>query len=216
MSIPGVDPISSLTLEERLALRHGAERLEAEFAGICERDTIDEYVAASYRSLIGAARIDRFVPLLAERFARQRLVALSKIEGRHQAGIPTVVFLDEHNAGRSQMGMAFLNTAAGGRVDAWSGGKEPADRIPDVVVEAMHEVGISLAGEYPKPWTPEVLQAADTVVCSGTEPPAELAHEPKLLVWDVPDPIDLALPQVRRIRDEMRERVDALVAAHTS
>ena len=215
MSIPSsIEYHSSLTLEERLALRHGAERLESEFEGSCERDTIDEYIAASYRSLISAARIERFVPLLAERFARQRLVALSKIEGR--TTVPTVIFLDEHNAGRSQMGMAFLNAAAGGRLDAWSGGKEPADRIPDVVIEAMDEVGISLTGEYPKPWTPEVLMAADTVVCSGTQPPSELQHQPKLLVWDIPDPIDLTLPEVRKVRDEMRLRVDALVAAHAS
>lgn len=215
MSIVGTESISSLTLEERLALRHGAERLEAEFDGICDRDTIDEYVAASYRSLIGAARIERFIPLLSERFARQRLIAFAKIEGRHRIGIPTIVFLDEHNAGRSQMGMAFLNEMAGGRVDAWSGGKTPVDRIPDVVIEAMDEVGIPMHGEYPKPWTPEVLQAADTVVCTGTEPPAELRHQPKLEVWDVPGPLGMSLPEVRQVRDEMRERVGALVAAHS-
>lgn len=204
---------TSLTLEERLALRHGAERLEKEFDGICDRVTIDEYVHASYRSLISAAKIERFVPLLTERFARQRLQALAKLEGQRLAGVPAVVFLDEHNAGRSQMGMAFLNADSAGELLAWSGGLDPVDRLDDTVVEAMHEVGISLSGEYPKPWTNEVLRAADMVVCTGTSVPEDLPADVDVRHWDVPDPLGQSLSLVRAIRDDMRQRVDGLRAS---
>lgn len=204
---------TSLTLEERLALRHGAERLEEEFEGICDRDTIDEYVHASYRSLVAHARIERFIPLLTERFARQRLQALAKIEGRRTTGVPTIVFLDEHNSGRSQMGMAFINADSAGELDAWSGGYEPADCLEDSVVQVMHEVGISLSGEYPKPWTPEVLRAADLIVCTGTPAPIDLPAGVAVQHWDVPAPVQRELPVVRAIRDEMRVRVDGLRAS---
>jgi arsenate reductase (thioredoxin) len=77
---------------------------------------------------------------------------------------PTVLFLCTHNAGRSQMAMGFFQHLAGDQAVAWSGGSEPASNINPAAVEAMRERGIDISPEYPKPWTDEIVQAADVVV----------------------------------------------------
>ena len=80
---------------------------------------------------------------------------------------PTVVFLCTHNAGRSQMALGFFNHLAGDRAVAWSGGSEPGEELNSAAVEAMAEVGIDITGEFPKPWTDEIVQASDVVVTMG-------------------------------------------------
>ena len=80
---------------------------------------------------------------------------------------PAVLFLCTHNAGRSQMAMGFFRHLAGDRAVVYSGGSEPADEINPAAVAAMAEVGIDIAGEYPKRWTNEIVQAADVVVTMG-------------------------------------------------
>lgn len=209
---PGTQEISHLTLEERLDLRHGAERLETEFAELLSRETIDEYIHSSYVHLAASARIKRFVPLLAERFARQRLRALLVVEGRHESGVPTVIFVDEHNAGRSQIAMAYLDRLAGERVASWSGGREPAPAIFPDVVTAMQEVGISLRDEFPKHWTSEVLAAADLIVTMGPQLSPQESGSTPVEVWDVKNPGVTDLDGVRAIRDDLRARVEGLVA----
>lgn len=203
---------SSLQPEERLALRHAAERLVEEFAPDVERQTVEEYVRSSYLHLAEHARIQRFVPLLAERFARQRIAAFAKVESGSEAGIPTVVFLDEHNAGRSQMARKILNDLAGGRAQAWSGGRTPTADVDENVLIAMRELGLDLREEFPKPWTPEVLAAADQIVLLGTT--LDEPVDATLVRWDdVPDPLGLSLDEVRAIRDDIRRRVADLLAS---
>jgi len=104
---------------------------------------------------------------MAERFARQRLRALAKVEGLHDDGKPTVLFLCVHNAGRSQMAMGFFTALAGDRAVAWSGGSEPGIEVNPAAVEAMAERGIDISGEFPKPWTDETVLAADVVITMG-------------------------------------------------
>jgi arsenate reductase (thioredoxin) len=104
---------------------------------------------------------------LAERFARQRHNALARVEGKHSDGKPTVLFLCTHNAGRSQMALGYFAHIAGDNGVAWSGGSEPGDEVNPSAIEAMAEVGIDISGEYPKPWTDEIVQAADVVVTMG-------------------------------------------------
>ena len=95
---------------------------------------------------------------MAERFARQRLRALAKVEGLHDDGKPTVLFLCVHNAGRSQMAMGFFQHLAGDRAVAWSGGSEPGNAVNPAAVAAMAERGIDISREFPKPWTDETVQ----------------------------------------------------------
>ena len=102
-----------------------------------------------------------YLPLLAERFARERLHALSRVEGLANDGRAAVLFLCTHNAGRSQMTMGFFTHHAGDAGIAWSGGTEPGIEVNAAAVAAMAERGIDISREYPKPWTDEVVRAAD-------------------------------------------------------
>src|SRR5207248_4775704 len=94
-------PRHSLSIDQQLALRTAATRLHGEFDGIFGTETIEQFLHSSYDQFASHSTIPNFLPLLAERFARQRLHALAKIEGHHD-GKPTVLFLCVHNAGRSQ------------------------------------------------------------------------------------------------------------------
>jgi len=99
---------NTLRLDESLALRTAATRLAADFDGIFGTETIERFLQSSFDQFAQSATVVKFLPLMAERFARQRLRALAKVEGLHDDGKPTVLFLCVHNAGRSQMALGFL------------------------------------------------------------------------------------------------------------
>src|SRR5207344_896783 len=145
-------------------LKTAASRLARDFAGVFGSETIERFLHTSYDQFASTATIPTFLPRMAERFARQRLRALAKIEGLHDDGKPTVLFLCTHNAGRSQMSMGFFTQLAGDAAVAWSGGSEPGNAVNPAAVEAMHERGIDIGHEFPKPWTDEIVRAADVVV----------------------------------------------------
>jgi arsenate reductase (thioredoxin) len=156
-----------LSIDQRLALRTAATRLHTEFADHFGVETIERFLHSSYAQFAGRATVPNFLPLLAERWARQRLTALARVEGKITDAKPTVVFLCTHNAGRSQMALGFFNHLASSQGVAWSGGSEPGTEINPAAIEAMAEVGIDITGEFPKPWTDEIVQAADVVITMG-------------------------------------------------
>src|SRR5215218_5701749 len=117
--------LESLSLDQQLALRSAAANLHKEFDGVFGTETIELFLATSYEQFSGQARIPTYLVLFAERFARQRLKALAKVEGKQSDGIPIVLFLCTHNAGRSQMALGWCNHLADSRAVAWSGGSEP-------------------------------------------------------------------------------------------
>ena len=142
----------TLSIDQQLALKTAAGHLSREFDGTFGKETIERFLHSSYDDFAGRAVVLNFLPLLAEKFARQRLRALAKVEGKAAAdGRPVVLFLCTHNAGRSQMALGFFNHLAGDRAVAWSGGSEPASTINPSAIEAMAERGIDIAGEYPSP-----------------------------------------------------------------
>lgn len=147
-----------LTIDQRLALKSAAAHLATEFTDVFNTETIERFLHSSYDQFAGRASVVNYLPLLAERFARQRLRALAKVEGLSNDGKPTVLFLCTHNAGRSQMAMGFFEKLAGERAVAWSGGSEPGTSVNEAAIEAMAERGIDISGEYPKPWTDEVVR----------------------------------------------------------
>jgi arsenate reductase len=140
-----------LSIDQQLALKTAASNLAREFDGTFGTETIERFLHSPYDEFAGRAVVLNYLPLLAERFARQRLRALAKVEGKHAVGVPVVLFLCTHNAGRSQMALGFFQNLAGDRGIAWSGGSEPATTINFSAVEAMRERGIDISGEYPKP-----------------------------------------------------------------
>jgi arsenate reductase (thioredoxin) len=204
--------LDSLAPDTRLALRSAAKNLKGDFEGIFGVETIERFLQTSYDQLADRATVVSFLPLLAERFARQRLEALAKVEGKHDDGLPVVLFLCTHNAGRSQMALGWFKHFAGHLATAWSGGSEPGMEINPAAVEAMAEVGIDITGEYPKPWTDEIVRAADVVITMGCGDACPIFPGKRYEDWNLTDPAGRSVDEVRPIRDELEQRVRALLA----
>jgi arsenate reductase len=192
-------------------VRLAADALAGEFAGVYSRETIARYIAESL-DLLGNARINVFVPVLAHRFARERLKALAQAEGRIVKDVPEVLFVCVQNAGRSQMAAGLMTLRAEGRVHVRSAGSDPAEEINPAVVEAMAELGIDLEEEFPKPLTDEVVRAADAVVTMGCGDACPIYPGKRYLDWELADPAGQDVESVRAIRDEIDARVQALLA----
>ena len=126
--------------------------------------------------------------------------------------MPSVLFVCVHNAGRSQMAAAWLTHLAGDRVTVYSAGSEPADRVNPTAVEAMREVGVDITGEAPKILTPESVQRADVVVTMGCGDTCPFFPGKRYLDWELTDPAGQPIEVVRAVRDEIRARVERLVA----
>jgi arsenate reductase len=131
-------------------------------------------------------------------------------------GIPEVLFVCTHNAGRSQMAAALLDQEAAGRVRVTSAGSQPADQLNPAVVQAMAEIGLDISHRFPEPLTGGKVRAADVVVTMGCGDTCPIFPGKRYLDWDLPDPAGLDLAAIRPIRDEIRTRVHALVAEITA
>lgn len=189
-----------------------AECLADEFSGVFSPGTVERFVGESFTQLAGAAEIPTFLPVLTERFARERLRALAQVQGAIVSDVPEVLFVCVHNAGRSQMAAALLDHHAGGRVHVRSAGSAPAYEINAAVVAAMDEVGIDLSKEFPKPLTDEVVRAADVVITMGCGDACPVYPGKRYLDWELADPAGMGVDDVRPIRDEIEGRVQALLA----
>jgi arsenate reductase (thioredoxin) len=202
---------NDLSIDQQLALRTAAARLGREFDGTYGAETIERFLHTSYDQFASRSTVPNFLPLLAERFARLRLQALARIEGRQRDGKPVVLFLCTHNAGRSQMALGFFARLAGDRAVGWSGGSEPGTEINHSAVTAMAERGIDITGEYPKPWTDEIVRAADFVITMGCGDACPIFPGKRYEDWDLDDPAGLTVEAVRPIRDEIERRVRVLL-----
>ncbi|HET6295240.1 MAG TPA: arsenate reductase ArsC [Kribbella sp.] len=202
----------SLSIDQQLALRTAASRLGEAFAGIYGSETIERFLHSSYDQFATGSTIPNFLPLLAERFARQRLTALARVEGHTNDGRPVVLFLCVHNAGRSQMALGFFEHLAGDSAIAWSGGSEPGVEVNPAAIAAMAERGIDISAEYPKPWTDEIVRAADVVVSMGCGDACPIFPGKRYEDWILDDPDGLDTEQVRPVRDEIERRVRLLLA----
>jgi protein-tyrosine-phosphatase len=200
-----------LSIDQQLALHTAATRLHSEFDGTFGQETIERFLHASYDQFASHSSIPNFLPLLAERFARQRLHALAKVEGHQHDGKPIVLFLCVHNAGRSQMAMGFFQHLAGDRAVAWSGGSEPGYEINPSASAAMRERGIDIAAEFPKPWTEEIVRAADVVITMGCGDACPVFPGKRYLDWELDDPAGKSVEDVRPVRDEIERRIRQLL-----
>jgi arsenate reductase len=205
--------LQSLGPDDRLALRTAASNLRKDFDGVFGVETIERYLHESYDEFAGRATVYNYLSLLAEKFARQRLRARSKVEGTDVSMVPTVLFLCVHNAGRSQMAMGWLQHLAGDRAVVWSGGSEPGKEVNQAAIMAMEEVGIDISGEYPKPWTDEIVKAADVVVTMGCGDACPFYPGTRYEDWQLDDPAGLGVDAVRLIRDDIEQRVRALLVS---
>jgi len=178
---------------------------------VFSEETIERYIGESL-DLLGDARISVFVPVLAHRFARERLRALAQAEGRIVNAKPEVLFVCVHNAGRSQMAAGLVKLRSAGRIDVRSAGSAPAEQINPAVVEAMDELGVDMSEAFPKPLTDEVVRAADVVITMGCGDACPIYPGKRYEDWQLDDPAGQDLGAVRAIRDEIDARVQRLVA----
>jgi protein-tyrosine-phosphatase len=199
-----LDPVTRRFVDQ------AASALKNEFAGIFSEETIARYIADSLDRL-GDSRISVFVPVLAHRFARERLKALAQVEGLITKTEPEVLFVCVHNSGRSQMAAGLVKLRSGGRVHVRSAGSQPGERINPAVIEAMTEIGVDMSEEFPKPLTDEVVAAADVVITMGCGDACPIYPGKRYEDWVLDDPADQDIETVRRIRDEIDERVQRLI-----
>jgi protein-tyrosine-phosphatase/DNA-binding transcriptional ArsR family regulator len=153
---------------------------------------------------------------LARQHATERLRACAQADGYEPKPVPEVLFVCVYNAGRSQMAAALAQQLGGDRLHAWSAGSQPAPAVHDQVATVMAEVGIDLTGQVPKPWTNELLRAADVVVTMGCGEDCPVFPGVRYVAWDIPDPAGQPIDRVRRIRDELTACVRELVADLTA
>jgi arsenate reductase len=197
-------PTMNAALQRRL--RAIATRLTAEYDGVFSPETVDALVRDSIERL-GAITVTEHLPLLTERFARQRLQAAAQADGLLPKPRPLVLFVCAQNAARSQMAAALARHVSEGRIDVMSAGSDPASAINHAVVEAIAELGIEMAFEFPKPLTDEVVRAADVVVTMGCGEACPVLAGPRYLSWAVADPAGQDLAAVRRIRQDIADHV---------
>ncbi|HEX7308494.1 arsenate reductase ArsC [Lentzea sp.] len=202
----------TLSIDQQLALKTAASRLRQQFDGNFSTETIERFLHTSYDQFASNSTVANFLPLLAERFARQRLHALAKVEGHVTDNKPIVLFLCVHNAGRSQMALGFFEDLAEDRAVAWSGGSEPGNQVNPAAVEAMMERGINISREFPKPWTDEIVRAADVIVTMGCGDACPVFPGKRYLDWTLDDPAGKDVADVRPVRDEIERKVRGLLA----
>jgi arsenate reductase (thioredoxin) len=196
--------------ETRKGLEQVLEALHEEFAGIFGPETIDRFVDETCE-FYAEAPIQTYVHIFVHRFARERLQALARVEGRVVSDTPEVLFVCVHNAGRSQMAAALLDHHADGRVIVRSAGSAPADEVNPAVIAAMDEINIDISKEFPKPLTDEVVRAADVVITMGCGDACPVYPGKRYLDWELEDPAGKGVEAVRPIRDEIDRRIRSLV-----
>ncbi|MGG5174965.1 arsenate reductase ArsC [Pseudarthrobacter sp. J1763] len=125
---------------------------------------------------------------------------------------PSVLFVCVHNAGRSQMAAAFLSHLAQGQIEVRSAGSAPADSVNPAAVAAMHEVGIDMSAEVPKVLTTEAVKESDVVITMGCGDTCPVFPGKRYEDWKLDDPAGQGVEAVRPIRDEIRTRIETLIA----
>ncbi|MEU9575429.1 arsenate reductase ArsC [Streptomyces massasporeus] len=197
--------------DERLAA--GIARLALRYRGRFSTETIQRLITDSYDRLAEHARIRTHLVVLAEHLATERLDALAHIEGAPGSGLPRVLFVCSHNAGRSQMAAALLTHRAAGRVVVSSAGTHPGSEVEPVVAQVLTEAGVGLTDAFPKPLTDEVVQAADIIITMGCGDACPVLPGRRYLDWPVTDPEGAPLAVARGIRDEIDAHITELLAS---
>lgn len=201
----GIDASVHEIVEDSIA------HLARKWAGRFDEETIRPVVVEAHASFADA-RVRTFIPVFTTRYADDRLRAMAKVQGMVTDSLPTVLFVCVHNAGRSQMAAGWLRHLSKGRVEVYSGGSTPGAALNAAAVEAMREVGVDISSEFPKPFAVEIVQAADVVITMGCGDTCPIFPGKRYEDWALDDPAGLGVEAVRPIRDEIRRRVEALLA----
>lgn len=179
-------------------------------------ETVDRHVRESYALLYRSSAVKHYLPVLTERFARERLTALAQAQGSLVRPVPEVLYVCSRNAGRSQIAAALTARHAAGRVHVRTAGTVPARLIDPVVARALAELGLEVTVEFPKPLTDEVVAAADVVVTMGCGDACPIFPATRYLDWNIAEPEGAEVEIVRTIRDHIDARVQELLAELTA
>ena len=193
-------------------LKRLASELSEKFAGVFGAETVERYVLESYTGLLRTSKVKTHLAAQTVRFATDRLTALAQAKGAIESPVPEILFVCEQNARRSQMAAVLTNHLAAGAVHVRSAGSSPTDTINPAVITVMAELGLDMAEEFPKPLTDDVVQAADVVITMGCGDACAIYPGKRYLDWELADPAQLTIDEVRVVRDEIRERVVSLLA----
>lgn len=205
--------LEQLATDHQHLVRTITDTLVAAHAGTFGRETVERLVIDSLDRLLVTAKITTFLPVLTERFARDRLRALARVENLDASTVPSVLFVCVRNEGRSQMAAGWFRYLAGDRALVYSGGSAPGSEMNSDVELAMRESGVDISAEFPKPWTDEVVRAADIVVTMGCGDACPLYPGKRYEDWELDDPAGASLDDVRTIRDDIRNRVEHLMTS---
>lgn len=189
-----------------------AQKLYSVYQSQLSLETVEKFVFESYELLDAKSEVKVYLPSLAERFSRDRLDALLKTQNPELSQTVDVLFVCVHNSGRSQMAAGFMAKLGGDRVIVRSAGSAPKETISPTVVEAMAELGIDISQEFPKPLTEEVVRASDAVITMGCGDACPVYPGKRYEDWVLDDPAGKGIESVRVIRDEIKGRVESLLA----
>ena len=197
--------------EESEIIEHSVSQLSRKYAGKFDESEIRPIVKDSYASFADA-KVRTFIPVFTTRYADDRLRAMAKVRGLITDTPPSVLFVCVHNAGRSQMAAGWLRHLSRGKIEVYSGGSLPGKDLNAAAVEAMREVGVDIANEFPKPFAVEIVQSADVVITMGCGDTCPIFPGKRYEDWALDDPAGLGVEAVRPIRDEIRRRVESLIS----
>ena len=190
------------------------EHLTSEFAGQAEPSRIKQMVEDSVQQLASRSTVLDNVPLLAHRFARERLMAVARTESPRLQGSCDVVFVSLSGGGRGQIAAALTTTLSNGAVSVHSAGTAALSEIDPGVRIVLGEIGVQSDEPFVRPVTDEIIRGADVIVTMGhsvgvIQMPANVRHED----WRVGDPIGAPLDEIRRVRTDIEHRVRMLLAS---
>jgi arsenate reductase (thioredoxin) len=188
------------------------EDLCSEFGGLFARDQVSEVMDDPLERVLETARVYDFVPLMAYRFARERLNALKRAQGQDAEGAWDVVFVSLSGGGRGQIAAALTTMLSGNRVSVHSAGTAVRGQVDPAVRAVIEEAGLDPAREFARPVTDEVLAGADVIVTMGhsvgvIDVPTDVRHED----WRIGDPVGAPIEEVRQVRDDIEYRVRTLL-----
>ncbi len=198
-------------------LRHQVDgmvtRLCSEFAGQFDREQIENVMDDSVERFVEAASVFDFVPLLAYRFTRERLNAITRTEGQRAHGSWDVVFVSLSGGGRGQIAAALTTLLSQGHVAVHSAGTAVQGQVDPGVRAVIAELGVDADEQFARPVTEEVLRAADVIVTMGhsvgvLDIPPHIRHED----WRIGDPIGAPTNEIRRVRADIEYRVRNLLS----
>ncbi|MDI3329481.1 MAG: low molecular weight phosphatase family protein [Micrococcus sp.] len=208
---PAQDDIGAARALDRNVLARTAAHLYERYAHVVDRETVDRVVQESYDELDRTAAVKTYLTASAGNFADSKLRSIAIARGSIEARNPRVLFVDDANAGRSQMAASLILKHTEGRITARSAGLEPAGSVFDAAVEAMAEVGVNLEHAYPKPLADDVHRAAQLVITFACADRLERVDGVEYRDWDIPSLEGRGLEDVRQVRDDIDARVRELI-----